>query len=213
ARLRFPLGEMRKDAIRRLARELGLAVADKPDSQDICFVPSGRYGDVVARLRPEAARPGEVVDLSGRVLGRHDGIMHFTVGQRRGLGIASPEPLYVVRLEPDAARVVVGPREALATGRLVLSDLNWLGDEPLGSLPPDGLAVAVRVRSTRPPRPAFLRPRPDGGAEIELVDPEEGVAPGQACAVYADAGPRARLLGGGTILRRPAPSAILPQAA
>ncbi|MFB0489278.1 tRNA-specific 2-thiouridylase [Methylobacterium sp. OAE515] len=209
--LRFPLGEMEKTETRALAKELGLSLAEKPDSQDICFVPQGRYSDVIARLRPDAARPGEIVDLAGHVLGRHDGIVHYTVGQRKGLGLSGPEPLYVVRLEPDTARVVVGPRTALATTRIRLSDLNWLGAGPVETV--RDLAVAVRVRSTRPPRPATLTGGPDGTAEIVLAEPEDGVSPGQACAIYADDGPRARVLGGGTIRRVDALSARPREAA
>ncbi|MBP1182139.1 tRNA-specific 2-thiouridylase [Methylobacterium sp. PvR107] len=209
--LRFPLGELEKTETRALAKELGLSLAEKPDSQDICFVPQGRYSDVIARLRPDAARPGEIVDLAGHVLGRHDGIVHYTVGQRKGLGLSGPEPLYVVRLEPDLARVVVGPRTALATTRIRLSDLNWLGEGPIEAV--RDLPVAVRVRSTRPPRPATLTAGPDGTAEIVLAEPEDGVSPGQACAIYADDGPRARVLGGGTIRRVDALSARPREAA
>ncbi|BAU93066.1 tRNA-specific 2-thiouridylase MnmA [Methylorubrum populi] len=198
--LRFPLGERPKDETRALARDLGLAVADKADSQDICFVPQGGYADVIAKLRPEAARPGEIVDLDGRRLGEHEGIIHYTVGQRRGLKLSVGEPLYVVRLEPETARVVVGPRAALATRRIRLADLNWLGDgapEEIGDR-----SVAVRVRSTREPRPARLSWNvAEACAEIELVVPEDGVSPGQACVIYADDGPRAQVLGGGTIRR------------
>ena len=203
-RLRFPLGDMTKAETRALAHELGLSVAAKPDSQDICFVPSGHYGDLVERLRPDAARPGDVVGLDGRVLGRHRGIVHFTVGQRRGLGVAGAEPLYVVGLDPARARVVVGPRAALATRAVRLRDVNWLGDTAPDAIGPDGLPAAVRVRSTRPPVPAVIRPAPDG-LLVELAAGEEGVAPGQACVVYEDEGPRARVLGGGTI-RRPDPA-------
>ncbi|MEL6060761.1 MULTISPECIES: tRNA 2-thiouridine(34) synthase MnmA [unclassified Methylobacterium] len=209
--LRFPLGEMEKTETRALAKELGLSIAEKPDSQDICFVPQGRYSDVIARLRPDAARPGEIVDLAGEVVGRHEGIVHYTVGQRRGLGLSGPEPLYVVRLEPDSARVVVGPRTALATTRIRLSELNWLGEGPAESV--RDLPVAVRVRSTRPPRPATLTVGPDGAAEVVLAEPEDGVSPGQACAIYADDGPRARVLGGGTIRRVDALSARPREAA
>ncbi|NEU12175.1 tRNA 2-thiouridine(34) synthase MnmA [Methylobacterium sp. BTF04] len=198
--LRFPLGELPKDETRRLAHELGLSVAQKPDSQDICFVPQGRYADVIARLRPDAARAGDIVDRDGRVLGRHDGIIHYTVGQRKGLRLAVGEPLYVIRLEPDAARVVVGPRTALATSRVRLTDLNWLGTTPLAEI--IDLPVAVRVRSTREPRPAHLTyDTASGQAEIVLATPEDGVSPGQACVIYADEAPRARVLGGGTIRR------------
>jgi tRNA-uridine 2-sulfurtransferase len=209
--LRFPLGEMEKTQTRALAKDLGLSLAEKPDSQDICFVPQGRYSDVIARLRPDAARPGEIVDLAGHVLGRHDGIVHYTVGQRKGLGLSGPEPLYVVRLEPDAARVVVGPRAALATTRIRLADLNWLGDGPAEDV--RDRVVAVRVRSTRPPRPATLSVGTDGAAEIVLAEPEDGVSPGQACAIYADDDSRSRVLGGGTIRRVDALSARSREAA
>src|SRR3982074_2681303 len=155
--LRFPLGDMTKQQTRELARRFGLAVADKHDSQDICFVPSGRYTDVIERLRPGAAEPGETGDLQGRVIGRHPGIVHFTVGQRRGLGIASSAPLYVVRLEAASRRVVVGPREALRMDRIVLRDVNWIGDGALERAVGDGLEIFVRGRSTRAPQPGWLR--------------------------------------------------------
>ena len=192
--LRFPLGEATKAEVRALARELALPVADKHDSQDICFVPTGRYTDIVERLQPGAAAPGDIVDLSGRVLGRHLGIVHFTVGQRRGLGIPAREALYVVRLDAAKSRVVVGPKSALATRCVALSGVNWLGDAPIAS----GMAAYVRVRSTRAPQPALLYPTA-AGAEVELIDGEEGIAPGQACVIYDSADPRARVLGGGTI--------------
>jgi tRNA-specific 2-thiouridylase len=200
AMLRFPLGERPKDETRALARELGLGVAEKPDSQDICFVPQGRYSDVIERLKPGAAQTGEIVHLDGRVLGQHAGIIHYTVGQRRGLGVSTGEPLYVVRLDAARARVVVGPREALATRTIQIGDMNWLGDEPLEAIGAEGLEVAVRVRSTREPRPALLRVW-TGGAEVELASAEDGVSPGQACVIYEGDGPRARVLGGGTIAR------------
>ena len=133
--LRFPLGGIDKAQTRALAAELGLAIADKPDSQDICFVPNGRYADVIERLKPGAARPGEIVHLDGRVLGRHDGVLRYTVGQRKGLGLSTPEPLYVLRLDADSARVVVGPREALSVREIRLRDLNWLGETALDALP------------------------------------------------------------------------------
>src|SRR6202000_2208934 len=126
--LRFPLGDRTKAETRELARRFGLAVADKQDRQDICFLPSGHDAQVIERLRPGAAGPGEIVDLDGRVLGQHDGIIHFTVGQRRGLGVAAGSPLYVVRLDANSRRVVVGSREALRTSRIRLRDINWLRD-------------------------------------------------------------------------------------
>ncbi len=194
--LRFPLGGLPKARVRELAREFGLAIADKQDSQDICFVPAGHYADVIERLRPGASAPGEIVDLSGRVLGRHDGIIHFTVGQRKGLGIAAREPLYVIRLEAQAARVVVGPRSALATRMIALHDVNWIGEGALEDTP--RREVFVKVRSTRPPQPAWLTVA-RGGVAVELAGGEEGVAPGQACVFYDAADGEARVLGGGFI--------------
>lgn len=196
--LRFPLGHLESKAeTRALAAEYGLAVADKPDSQDICFVPNGNYAAVIEKLRPNAAEPGEIVDMDGNVLGRHKGVIHYTVGQRRGLGIGGlGDPLYVVRLDPDARRVVVGPKSALATTVVPISEVNWLGDQPFaGEIP-----VMVRIRSTRPPRPAILRPIDATRAEVELLDAEEGVSPGQACVFYEP--DSTRVLGGGWITLR-----------
>jgi tRNA-specific 2-thiouridylase len=198
--LRFPLGELPKEKTRALARDLGLAVADKADSQDICFVPNGKYSDVIERLKPGAVQGGEIVHLDGRVLGRHNGIIHYTVGQRRGLGLSVGEPRDVVRLDAKAARVVVGPRQALATRTIRIGDVNWLGDSPLEAIGEAGIEVAVRVRSTGEPRPATLR-FAGTGAVIELLVPEDGVSPGQACVIYDGDAPRARVLGGGTIAR------------
>jgi tRNA-specific 2-thiouridylase len=196
--LRFPLGNMTKPEVRELARRFGLTVADKHDSQDICFVPTGRYTDIISRLRPNAMEPGDIVDVGGRVLGRHQGIAHFTVGQRRGLGIASGSPLYVVRLDAASRRVVVGPREALRTDRIVLRDVNWIGEGALDAAVRGGREVFVRVRSTRAPQPAWLRGA-DGHYEVELVAGEEGVSPGQACVFYDAPAGQARVLGGGFI--------------
>ncbi|MCH8038268.1 MAG: tRNA 2-thiouridine(34) synthase MnmA [Proteobacteria bacterium] len=200
AYLRFPLGHLKSKAqTRAMAEEFGLAVAGKPDSQDICFVPSGNYAAVIEKLRPGAAEPGEIVDLDGRVLGRHRGVIHYTIGQRRGLGIGGGEPLYVVRLEAEARRVIVGPRAALATRRIPVSGINWIGEGAFADAPEGGWEATVKVRSTRPPAPARIHPRGDGGAEVELLSPEEGVAPGQACVFYAPEG--SRVLGGGWIGR------------
>ncbi|HUO01019.1 MAG TPA: tRNA 2-thiouridine(34) synthase MnmA [Bradyrhizobium sp.] len=196
--LRFPLGDMTKAETRELARRFGLAVADKHDSQDICFVPTGRYTDIIGRLRPNALEPGDIVDLDGNVIGRHQGIIHFTVGQRKGLGIASGAPLYVLKLDASARRVVVGPREALRMDRIVLRDVNWIGDGPLHRAVGSGLEIFVRVRSTRAPQPAWLR-EVNGGYEVELVAGEEGVSPGQACVFYDAPSGQARVLGGGFI--------------
>jgi len=197
--LRFPLGDRTKAETRELARRFGLPVADKQDSQDICFVPTGHYADVIERLRPGAAGPGEIVDLNGRVLGRHDGIIHFTVGQRRGLGIAAGSPLYVVRLDAGSRRVVVGPREALRTSHIRLREVNWLGDGPIELALDRHAEVFVKVRSTRPPQPGWLRRGADGGIEVELIGSEDGVSPGQACAFYDAADGQPRVLGGGMI--------------
>ncbi|MEH2512148.1 tRNA-specific 2-thiouridylase [Nitrobacteraceae bacterium AZCC 1564] len=198
ADLRFPLGDMTKAQTRELARRFGLSVADKQDSQDICFVPTGRYTDVIERLKPNAMEPGDIVDLGGRVIGHHQGIVNFTIGQRRGLGIAASAPLYVVHLDADTRRVIVGPREALNVRRIVLRDVNWIGDGALDQAVAGGLEMFVKVRSTRAPQPAWLR-RIDGDYEVELVDGEEGVSPGQACVFYDAPSGRARVLGGGFI--------------
>nr|WP_243404175.1 tRNA 2-thiouridine(34) synthase MnmA [Zavarzinia aquatilis] len=198
--LRFPLGDMEKPMVRALAAHFGLSVAEKPDSQDICFVPSGKYAAVVEKLRPGAADPGDIVDMEGRVLGRHQGVISYTVGQRKGLGIgggAMPDnsPLYVVRLEPETRRVVVGPREALARREIGVSELNWIGP---GEAARDVPALA-RIRSARAPVPAALC-LGAGEATVVLDEPEYGVAPGQACVLY-DATAPDRVLGGGWIRR------------
>jgi tRNA-specific 2-thiouridylase len=198
--LRFPLGSLSKPEVRAIAEELGLSVAAKQDSQDICFVPQGKYSDIIAKLKPTAATPGDIVHIDGRLLGRHDGILRYTVGQRRGLGVASGEPLYVVHLDAERARVIVGPREALETHKIYLRNVNWLGDMALDAIPAEGLELFAKVRSTRPPRPAMLHHR--GGASwVELADGESGIAPGQACVLYTDDGNDARVLGGGFIER------------
>jgi tRNA-specific 2-thiouridylase len=196
AGLMFPLGAMHKRDVRALARDLALPIADKADSQDICFVPQGRYSDIVERLKPGAAEPGEIVHVDGRVLGRHAGIIHYTIGQRRGLGVGGGEALYVVRLDPGGRRVVVGPRESLRTTSLTLRDANWLGDDPIAK--EGGREVAVRIRSGAALQPATIR-ADDGQVRVSLHGGEYGVAAGQACVFYADAGARARVLGGGWI--------------
>jgi tRNA-specific 2-thiouridylase len=195
--LRFPLGDLPKDQVRSIAAAFGLVVADKPDSQDICFVPEGKYASVVERLRPGAADPGEIVDLAGNVLGRHPGVIHYTVGQRRGLGVAARDPLFVVRLDPGTRRVVVGPREALMIKRIALKNASWLGIGALIDACVVETAVAVKVRSTRPPAPGRLVWR-DGPAVV-LDAPEEGVAPGQACVFYSPDRAHDQVLGGGWI--------------
>jgi tRNA-uridine 2-sulfurtransferase len=198
AYLRFPLGGLAKPAVRRVAAELGLSVADKPDSQDICFVPEGRYTTIVDRLRPQGALAGDIVQLDGRVLGRHEGVTRYTVGQRRGLNVAVGEPLFVVRINADRREVIVGPREALLTASLTLKETNWLGDAPsLAAAAVAGMSVLARVRSTREPAPARLAMFA-GVPGVAFDRPEEGVAPGQACVLY-DAGQPTRVLGGGFI--------------
>jgi tRNA-specific 2-thiouridylase len=188
--LRFPLGDMEKSAVRALAAELNLVTADKPDSQDICFVSEGRYTGIVEKLRPDAARPGEIVDQTGTVLGRHDGIIHFTVGQRKGLGLSgNDEPLFVLKLDAVRARVVVGPRSALASRTIHLQNVNWLADVE------GAVDCAVKVRSMRPPVAAKVEKLPDGAARVELQAAEDAIAPGQACVFYQDS----RVLGGGWI--------------
>jgi len=188
--LRFPLGDIEnKTETRAIAARHGLTVAAKPDSQDICFVPDGDHTRIVAALCPEAVRPGEIVDRDGNVLGLHPGIIHYTVGQRRGLGLGGGPPLYVLAVEAETAQVVVGPRDALNQSRVMLSGFNWLGGAETE------LAVEVRVRSTRPPVPARLRRLDKTYAEVTLLQPEQGVAPGQACVIYQGS----RMLGGGWI--------------
>ena len=198
--LRFPLGGMDKPSVRKIAEDMGLSVATKQDSQDICFVPQGKYSDVIAKLKPNAIHEGEIVHLDGRVLGRHQGILNFTIGQRRGIGVATGEPLFVVHLDAERARVVVGPREALETHRILLRDMNWLGDLALEDIPAGGIELFAKVRSSRPPKPAVLR-HEDGQTSVELLDGESGIAPGQACVLYSDDGNEARVLGGGFIAR------------
>ncbi|WP_101066356.1 tRNA 2-thiouridine(34) synthase MnmA [Roseovarius salinarum] len=195
--LRFPLGHLEsKDATRALAARHGLQVADKPDSQDICFVPNGDYAAVIEKLRPGAAEPGEIVHADGRVLGAHRGVIHYTVGQRRGLGIGGlSEPLYVVRLDVENRRVIVGPKEMLATRIVPVREINWLGDTPFAEAGEHH--VSVKVRSTRAPGEAIVRPTSATAARVELLTPEEGVSPGQACVFYETGG--TRVLGGGWI--------------
>ncbi|MGC9954031.1 MAG: tRNA 2-thiouridine(34) synthase MnmA [Rhizomicrobium sp.] len=190
AYLRFPLGDMEKPAVRAIAAELGLVNADKPDSQDICFVQDGRYGALVEKLKPEAARPGDIVDEAGRVLGRHDGVIHFTVGQRKRLGLSgNDEPLFVLGLDAEDARVIVGPRSSLRTRNISLHEVNWLAD------PAEAATCSVKVRSMRAAVPARVATGESGTATVELAEAEEAIAPGQACVFYKED----RVLGGGWI--------------
>ena len=198
AYLRFPIADLPKAQVRGVAAELGLRIAAKPDSQDICFVPDGDYVTLIDKLRPQGRAPGNIVHLDGRVLGEHKGVTGYTVGQRRGLNVAVGEPLFVVRLDPDAREVVVGPREALLTASLTLDEINWLGDQPtLADAAAEGLPVRIRVRSTRPPSMGALA-LVDGQPVVRFDEGEEGVSPGQACVLY-DAETADRVLGGGFI--------------
>jgi len=208
--LRFPLGALPKSETRRIAAEIGLAVADKPDSQDICFVPEGRYGDLITRLRPDAAEPGDILHEDGRRLGRHKGTVHFTVGQRRGLGIAEGDPLYVVKIDPEKRQVIVGSRASLLRHDIALAQVNWLGRQPLDSRPQP---VFAKIRSTRPPVAAEIRQAPQGSI-VSIAEGEYGVSPGQACVLYENTGPGARVLGGGFIARSfpPKENRSLPEA-
>jgi tRNA-specific 2-thiouridylase len=196
--LRFPLGGLPKPAVRAAATALGLKVADKPDSQDICFVPEGRYTTVIDRLRPHGAEPGDIVHLDGRLLGRHEGVTRYTIGQRRGLNVAVGDPLFVVKIDADSRRVLVGPREALLTRALSLKETNWIGDGPdMAAACKVQRPVLARVRSTREPVLGHLG-MVGGEPGVLFGVPEEGVAPGQACVLYAPEAP-SRVLGGGFI--------------
>lgn len=198
--LRFPLGHLKsKDETRELAQKYGLSVADKPDSQDICFVPNGSYAAVIEKLRPDAAQPGEIVHMDGRVMGEHRGVIHYTIGQRRGLGIGGGEPLYVVKLIAEQKQVIVGPKAALATRNVPIKEVNWIGPGQFEDAPEGGWKIRVKVRSTRPPKDAILRPTGPTTGMVELFLAEEGVAPGQACVFYEL--DETRVLGGGWITR------------
>jgi tRNA-specific 2-thiouridylase len=191
--LRFPLAGLTKDEIRDYAELLGMVVADKPDSQDICFVPNGDYAGVIKRLRPDCSLPGDILHMDGTLLGQHQGVLHYTVGQRRGLGVATGDPLYVVSIDADARNVIVGPKEALARQKIFLSEVNWLGQASREKQ----FDVRVRIRSTSAPAPARIKLSADGQAEIILAQAEEGVSPGQACVFYET--DSQRMLGGGWI--------------
>ena len=198
--LRFPLGGLAKPDVRAVAERMGLSVANKQDSQDICFVPQGKYSDIIAKLKPLAASPGDIVHLDGRVLGRHEGILHYTVGQRRGIGVAAGDPLYVVHLDADRARVIVGPREALETRKVYLRDINWLGDAGPGRHSATASSCSPRcARRVRRAPPSCTMPMAPPGSN--WATGEAGVAPGQACVLYSDEGNAARVFGGGFIAR------------
>lgn len=192
--LHFPLGGMRKEDTRTLAAKFGLSVANKPDSQDICFVPNGSYASVIEKLRPGASDPGDIVHINGKVVGQHHGVIHYTVGQRRGLGVAAEEPLYVIRIDAAKKQVIVGPKEALATQVFTIKELNWLGDD---SILAGGIETTVKLRSMHKPVPATVYGKENGMAEIHLSDVQHAVTPGQACVMYDGE----RVLGGGWITK------------
>lgn len=195
--LHFPLGGMPKTETREHARRFGLEVAEKPDSQDICFVPTGGYASVVEKFRPGALDPGEIVDIEGKVLGQHQGIINYTIGQRKGLGISASDPLYVIKIDPDTRRVVVGPKEALAKNKLIVNEMNWLTNKADFTA---GKQVLVKIRSTQPGLMATVTPLNDSQALVEFVEPEYGISAGQACVLYDGD----RVLGGGWISREEA---------
>lgn len=199
--LLFPLGGVAKDNVRTLARAFDLPVSDKPDSQDICFVPKGSYADIIERLKPGAAQPGKIIHIDGRELGQHKGIINYTIGQRRGLGIPDKDPLYVLKLDAESNEVVVGPRAFLRARRLVLRNVNWLGETSLEAMAESGSEIFARIRSSQSPQPATLAFDKDGALNVELSDGEEGIAAGQACVFYSDGTAEARVLGGGWIVR------------
>ena len=190
--LRFPLGSFTKEKTRKLAEEYEIPIYNKPDSQDICFVPDGNYASIVEKLRPGAIDAGDIVHIDGRVLGRHNGIINFTIGQRRGLSIGGmEEPIYVVKIDPENKRVIVGPETALESTSFNIRDVNWLGLKPEGQI-----EAVVKIRSTRPPVPARITPT-GSGAVVTLLQPEKSISPGQACVMYDGS----RVMGGGWITR------------
>ena len=196
--LRFPLGDMTKSETREVARKLGLHIAEKSDSQDICFVPQGKYSDIIKRLQPDAIEGGEIVHVDGRVLGQHDGIIHYTVGQRRGIGVATGEPIYVVKLDSETNRVIVGPHDALLIRNLYLRDVNWIGPIEISAIPDSGMDLFVKVRSTRPPIAATLFYE-NNKVKVELLEGEAGISPGQACVFYENDDANSQVFGGGWI--------------
>ncbi|MDP4709549.1 MAG: tRNA 2-thiouridine(34) synthase MnmA, partial [Rickettsiaceae bacterium] len=191
--LMFPLGGQNKDETRDLARQLGLEVADKPDSQDICFVPNGNYRDVINKVRPEASAVGRFVHMDGFDLGEHKGIINYTVGQRRGLGIAFGDPIYVIKIDPKTNTVYVGPESALVKTQFLLKEVNWLAED----IKPNGLEVTAKIRSTTPGVRAILTVEANEQICVTLLEAEKAVTPGQACVFYEGS----RVLGGGWITR------------
>jgi|TARA_B110000444_G_scaffold255859_1_gene291081 tRNA-specific 2-thiouridylase len=202
--IRFPLGDLNKSETRDIAKDLGLLVADKPDSQDICFVADGHYSSVIKKLHPNAAEKGNIIDMHGNVLGEHNGIIHYTIGQRKGIGIATGEPNYVVKIDSIKKEITVGSRDNLSINEIKLNNINWIGGSDLNSLPDNNLDMFVKVRSTSAPIPATLF-NDDGEIKVRFVNPEYGVSPGQACVFYEDNKPMSRVLGGGWISKQTEP--------
>jgi tRNA-specific 2-thiouridylase len=190
----FPLGGMKKEDTRKLAEQYGLEVADKPDSQDICFVPNGSYTKVIERLRPDAWEPGDIIHVNGEKVGEHDGIVNYTVGQRKGLGVAWPEPLYVVKVDAPSKQVVVGPETALYSNSFKIRDVNWLDGV---KIPEQEIKVSIKIRSGQPAMQALVSGLENGRAVVKLLDPQKAVTPGQACVIYDGT----RVLGGGWIVK------------
>ena len=198
--LRFPLGELdSKEATRQLAKKFALKIANKPDSQDICFVPNGSYSDLIKKLRPESNKKGNIKNLAGAVIGTHEGVINFTIGQRRGIGIGGGQPLYVVKIDAQTQTVTVGPKEALLTRTVNVKEVNWLGSKNFLAAPKNGWDIKVKVRSTKPAVPANVKPLSETEAEVVLSFNEQGVSPGQACVFYENG--NSRVLGGGWITK------------
>lgn len=202
--LRFPLGDLNKSETRKIAKDLGILVADKPDSQDICFVADGHYSSVIKKLHPNAAEKGNIINMQGNVLGQHDGIIHYTVGQRKGIGIATGKPNYVIKIDSIKKEITVGSKEHLSINEIKLNNINWIGSHDLSSLPNNNLDIFVKVRSTSSPIPATLF-NDNGEIKVRFLNPEYGVSPGQACVFYEDNKPMSRVLGGGWISKQVEP--------
>jgi tRNA-specific 2-thiouridylase len=193
--LRFPLGGMLKDETRSIAKELDLNVADKPDSQDICFVPSGDYASVIRKFRPDSLKKGNIKNLDGKVIGVHDGIINFTIGQRKGIKVSNSEPLYVIKINSDKNEIVVGPKEKLGKKNININNLNLLVDKKQLSK-----NILVKVRSTGKLLDASVNFKDDNSAEVNLKDFEDGISPGQACVFYDLDKQGHKVLGGGWII-------------
>jgi len=198
--IRFPLGDLTKEQTREIARELDLSIAEKPDSQDICFVQEGRYTNLINKLLPKSTTKGNIVNMSGEVVGEHDGIVNFTIGQRRGIGYASGIPNYVIDIDSQSLNVMIGPKECLGVNQIILDEVNWLGPNEIFSKAEYETPIFVKVRSTSDPVEAKLSKK-NNQILVELKNPEYGVAPGQACVFYDSIKPISRILGGGWIVK------------